>query len=38
MSSIAPFFIAVISKQGIDLSLMEKEKRQNESDAFSHIK
>jgi len=38
MSFIAPFFSGVLSKQGIHLGLMEKEIRQNEAEAFSHIR
>jgi hypothetical protein len=34
MSFIAPFFSVVVSKQGIHLGLMEKERRQKEGEAF----
>jgi len=38
MPLIVPFFNAVVSKQGIYLVLMEKERRQNEGEVFSQIR
>jgi len=38
MPFIVPFFSAVLSKQSIHVVLMEKERRQNEDEAFSQIR